>query len=108
METKKFIIGFMDFYDYPDEAKDTFINAFDTIENSEFKQAFYELADKYLREVKIEKSAFISETIKDIATQSGIHKYTLKFLLLYAPNNCWLHTAHQTFPMKFTATQCMI
>ena len=82
METKKFIIGFMDFYDYPAEAKDTFINAFDTIENSEFKQAFYELADKYLREVKIEKSAFISETIKDIATQSGIHKYTLKFLLL--------------------------
>ncbi len=76
---KEYLKSFLDEFDYPVEAKSTFLFAYDKLCEYD-KVAFDEIIERYNQNIEIDFSAMITD-ISTLADKCGVHEYTAYLLL---------------------------
>ena len=74
---RQYLQGFMESYDYPEEAISTILSAYDAVKD---RPDFQELLAIYEKDRYCDYPALLSQC-KDIAEKVNIHTYTIEFLM---------------------------
>lgn len=81
VELKNHLLFFMERYVFPQDAKETFLDAFDTIfKNQDTAKEFADILEEYNKNIHCSYQQMIENAIK-IGEKLGIHSYTISLLL---------------------------
>lgn len=75
---RSYITEFLSEYDYPEQAREVLLSAYDAVGSS---SAFSSLLEEYENSYRLDYAAIL-DRMKDISASSGIHEYTGALLLL--------------------------
>ncbi len=99
---RDYIASFCDEYEYPQEAKETFLNAYDAIcADKELSDDFFNVVQKYADGKKMILALYLSKAGKKtvcgrIAQKLGISGYTIDFVL----SLCWIPFLEKRYEKK--------